>query len=259
MKIYSLAFLLLVNLISFSQINTVRDGSIEFNDTIRYCVEFEVEAAPKEIEGEWKKFLKKNYKIKAKKYVGDFYMAQDVIYNKVSNQNIDLKFTSYVKDTTTVLQIFVQFKNGNYMNPTDQSIEINRLKGEVKSFLEKFINDYYDSVLKPLLKKQKKIKKDLSKTQKDIDNANKNIKKNQNNIKKNEDKVDDYKSKIEKYNKKIEELNDDIENNTKENEKLLEENTAHDEEVKASKTEKEKIKNELNSVISEINKVQNKK
>lgn len=259
MKIYLLALLLLVNLISYSQINSVRDGSVEFNDTTRYCVELEVEAVPKEIEGEWRKFLKKNYKIKAKQYVGDFYMAEDVIYNKISKKNVDLKFKSHVKDTTTVLQIFIQFKNGDYINPTDQPSEVSRLKGEVKSFLTQFVDDYYNSVLKPLQKKKKSIEKDVSKIEKDISNENKTLGKNKSSIQKNEDKIKSYQDKIDKYTEKIEELNSDIETGTKENEETVEENSKISEEIKAYESEYKELIEKLKSVNKEIKSVENKK
>jgi len=169
----SLVFLVLtLSNIGFSQSISPVDGTINHNKKSRPCLEVNVDPESKTLKKAWRDYLRKNYSVKLKG-IGflsnkDLLSAEKVTIPVVSPNAMDF-YTEIVENANgSQMRVFASFGYDIYVDAASMPKEYVQIRKIMDDFLQTYIPNYYQELIKDKERVVKDLNKDQSKLQRSI-------------------------------------------------------------------------------------------
>lgn len=218
-------FSILISSLTFSQSISPLDGTINHNEKSRPCLVVNVDPEAKTLKKAWSDYLKDNYDVKLKG-IGflsnkDLLSAEQIVIPVISPNALDF-YTEIIENASgSQMKVFASFGYDIYIDASSMPKEYAQLRKIMDNFLQSYIPNYYQELIKDKEKVVKSLNKDQSKLQKSIKKDTRSV---------------------EKMTKKMESLNSDI---TK--------NKAELEETESKLTNRNQQLNELKTKLNSVN------
>lgn len=173
------------------------DTLIEFDGSLRPCIQVNVDPEPKTLKEAWRDYLKDNYDFKLKG-IGflsnkDLLSAEAITVTQISSKEMD--FYTYITEDEigSEMKVFVRYGYDVYVNKKSTPTDYEALSNIIDNFLKYYLPIYYQGRVDDTEKRIKKLTDETNDLQKEIED-------------------DAY--KISELKKEIEELEADLETNT---------------------------------------------
>jgi peptidoglycan hydrolase CwlO-like protein len=211
-KILILATLLIFSSFIYAQstvqvrdINTMIDG----NSRPAFVISSEAEAKP--LMSEWKKFLKKEHKIKTRSSRSTI-TAEKVSIGTITSKQFDLFTLFNVTPQGTDMIVAASLGYDIYFSPNGYPEEYNRLKTLSTNFINEYLKARFDNLIKDkekvverALKDENNLIKDINKLEKNLEKENKQLQNLKKSIEKNKTDLDNYRKQLPEMKETIEE------------------------------------------------------
>lgn len=191
------------------------NGSVEFNDVSRPCIQVNVDPETKETKKAWKKYLSDNYSVKIKG-IGmfsnkDILFAEEIVFKEISDKRLNL-YTEIIEDLNgSQIKLFVSFGYDVYINEKDYPEEYKQLEAVLINFLKIYLPKYYkekvndvEKRISSLNKETRKLKDELVKISNEIEDLKKEILELESELTDKEISLESTKVKLEISTKKLE-------------------------------------------------------
>jgi len=190
---------LLLNLPGRSQGVVPQKSTIEHNDKNRPCLKAVVRPMPKTLKKAWQDYLKDSYDFKIKG-IGfltnkDLLTAEKVTVNEISPKAMDFYTKIVEHEDGSEMSVFASHGYDIYISKEKLPSEFAAMKGIFQEFLQNFLPQYHQELIKDTQKKIKGLEGDRKSMEKQIRKD---------------------KRKIEKLNKEIDKINEALISNKSE-------------------------------------------
>lgn len=184
---------LFLNLPAWSQSVIPQKSTIEHNDKNRPCLKAVVRPMPKTLKKAWKDFLKDSYDFKIKG-IGfltnkDLLTAEKVTINEISPKAMDFYTKIVEHEEGSEMSVFASHGYDIYISKEKMPSEFAALKGIFEEFLQNYLPEYHQDLIKDTQKKIKELESD----RKDMEKQ----------IRKDKQKIEDLNKEIDKLNEAL--------------------------------------------------------
>lgn len=208
---------IIISSISYSQSISPIDGTVNHNKKSRPCLEVNVDPEAKTLKKAWKNYLKDNYDVKLKG-IGflsnkDLLSAEQIIIPVISPNALDFYTEIIENESGSQMKVFASFGYDIYIDASSMPKEYVQLRKIMDDFLQSYIPNYYqelikdkEKVVKSLNKDQSKLHKTIKKDTRSIEKMTKELESLNSDIKKNKLELEETESKLKNRNQQLNEL-----------------------------------------------------
>lgn len=191
--------------LQIKDVNAIIDG----NSRPAFAISSEAEAKP--LMSEWRKFLRKEHKIKARSSRSTV-TAEKVNIGTITSKQFDLYTLFNVTPQGTDMIVAGNLGYDIYFSLSDYSEEYNRLKTLTTNFMNNYLKERFDDLIKDkekvvarALKDETSLVKDINKLEKTLDKENKQLQNLKKSIEKNRTELDNNRKQLPEMKQTIEE------------------------------------------------------
>lgn len=191
--------------LQIKDVNAIIDG----NSRPAFSISSEAEAKP--LMSEWRKFLRKEHKIKARSSRSTV-IAEKVNIGTITSKQFDLYTLFNVTPQGTDMIVAGNLGYDIYFSLSDYSEEYNRLKTLTTNFMNNYLKERFDDLIKDkekvvarALKDETSLVKDINKLEKTLDKENKQLQNLKKSIEKNRTELDNNRKQLPEMKQTIEE------------------------------------------------------
>ncbi len=191
--------------IHVKDVNAMIDG----NSRPAFAISSEAEVKP--LMSAWKKFLKKEHKIKARSSRSTV-TAEKVSIGIITSKQFDLYSLFNVTPQGTDMIVTGKLGYDVYFSPSDYTDEYNRLKTMTTNFVNDYVKARFDELIKDkekvvakALKDENNLIKDINKLEKNLEKQNKELQNLKKSIEKNKTELDNSRMQLPEMKQTIEE------------------------------------------------------
>lgn len=210
-------FSILISSLTFSQSISPLDGTINHNEKSRPCLVVNVDPEAKTLKKAWSDYLKDNYDVKLKG-IGflsnkDLLSAEQIVIPVISPNALDF-YTEIIENASgSQMKVFASFGYDIYIDASSMPKEYVQLRKIMDDFLQSYIPNYYqelikdkEKVVKSLNKDQSKLQKSIKKDTRSVEKMTKKMESLNSDITKNKAELEDTESKLTNRNQQLNEL-----------------------------------------------------
>lgn len=208
---------IIISSISYSQSISPIDGTVYHNKKSRPCLEVNVDPEAKTLKKAWNNYLKENYSVKLKG-IGflsnkDLLSSKQVIIPVISPNAMDF-YTEIIENANgSQMRVFASFGYDIYVDAASMPKEYVQIRKIMDDFLQSYIPNYYqelikdkEKVVKSLNKDQSKLQKSIKKDTRSVEKMTKELESLNSDITKNKAELEETESKLTNRNQQLNEL-----------------------------------------------------
>ena len=155
------------------------DTLIEFDGSLRPCIQVNVDPEPKTLKEAWRDYLKDNYDFKLKG-IGflsnkDLLSAEEITVTQISSKEMD--FYTYITEDEigSEMRVFVRYGYDVYVNKNSTPTDYEALSTIIESFLKYYLPIYYQGRVNDTEKRIEKLRSESNDLQKEIEDDSSRI------------------------------------------------------------------------------------
>ncbi|MBS4043255.1 MAG: hypothetical protein KGZ59_05515 [Chitinophagaceae bacterium] len=210
MKIF-FTFLLLCCFTVQAQVFKIDTSEITYENKLRTCLSVNFDADADFVKKAFKDYCKENFDVKIKGYGflsnADIVSAEDAIINIISDKRLNIyNRVIEMPNGGSESKLFISFGYDFFLSPETFPNEFTSMYNMFNNFSTKMLLDFYDTDIKSMNKKIKKVNRDTKSNSRDIKKYTKKV----NSSKYSESEKLEFNGKIEIAKKNIESNNKEV-------------------------------------------------